>query len=235
MKLSATTFLKILAWDFRIQYRYYFFLIAVVVSVMWLAVFQLFTIDYATFMPIVIFADILNIGFLLIAGIFILERRQGTIFATAVTPVSPEIWLLLKVVSLTLLCTLCAVVIIGFAGETVNWFRVIPAVILSASLFVLLGLLVIMPFDNLLNYFFAMALLLGLLNIPIFEFLQVFSSKLLWLLPSQAALQAIAASINETDQSPFLLSLLVLVFWLIGLTYFSVRAINRFVATRQQQ
>jgi fluoroquinolone transport system permease protein len=235
MKASIARFFRALLWDFKVQYRYYFFLIAIVVSAMWLGIFRWFSIDFATFMPIVIFADILNIGFLLVAGIFILERRQGTIFATAVTPVSPKLWLTLKLVSLTILCTMCAAVIIGFAGEAVNWFRIIPAVMLSAALFVLLGLLVVLPFDNLLNYFFAMALLMAPLNLPIFEFLEFFSSEVMWLLPSQAAMQAIAGSINDTSLSQFSVAIVVLSFWVGVLYYFSVRAMNRFVSTRHQQ
>lgn len=235
MMASVASFSRALVWDIKIQARYYFWTIAVVISVMWLGLFSALSMDYSFFMPVVIFADVLNIGFLFIGGIVYLERRQGTIYATAVTPFSPGIWFTLKLVSLTILCTVCAVVIIALAGGSPNWLRIIPAVVLSAMLFIMIGLLVVIPFDSVMNYFLCMALLISVLNLPIFEYVDLFSHFTFYLLPSYAALLSISGSINEVPLNEFWSALGLLIAWVVILYFFSVKAINNFVATRQQQ
>lgn len=235
MMSSVSSFARALIWDIKIQARYYFWIVAIVISAMWLGFFSMFSMSYTFFMPVVIFADVLNIGFLFIGGIVYLERRQGTIYATAVTPVSPAAWFRLKLVSLTILCTVCALAIIVSTGDSPNWLRIIPAVVFSSMLFIMLGLLVVLPFDNIMNYFLSMALLMVLLNLPMFEYLDLFSHISFYLLPSYGALLAISGSINEVPLPEYGVAMGLLLFWVVVFYLLSLREITNFVATRQQQ
>lgn len=235
MMSPVMSFSKALVWDIRIQARYYFWIAAVIISVMWWGLFHLLSISFSVFMPVIIYADVLNLGFLFIGGIIYLERRQGTIYATAVTPFSPAVWFCLKLVSLTMLCTVCASAIIALTGDSPNWLRIIPAVILSSMLFIMIGLLVVIPFDSVMNYFLCMALLMVLLNLPIFEYVDLFSHIGFYLLPSYAALLSISGSINEVPLAEYLMSLGLLCCWVFVFYFLSRKAIINFVATRQQQ
>ncbi len=207
---------SMLMWDFRIQLRYYFWVAAAIITAVWL--FLLATLDEETsslWIPVLIFTDISNIGLLFIAGILFLERSQGTLVASAVMPISSELWLTSKLGSLALLCTVCASALVYFNVESVNWWRVLPAIFLTSVLFASIGFILVCPFKKILNYFFAMALSLAVLNIPVLGYLGIFEHGLMWLLPSQAAMVLLAVSFTDASAIEFYSALGLLLIWLI--------------------
>jgi len=235
MMQSLAQAVRVLQWDFRLQYRHYFWTIALVVSVMWSSVLFALPEDIiSTWLPIVIFGDLSTIGVLFIAGILYLERRQGTIYATAVMPASAATWLTTKLLSLSLLCLACASIIVLFTSNSVNWLRLIPAVVLTAALFTSVGFLLAIRFDKLMNYFFAMALVFIPLNLPALDYLGIFSNDVMWLIPSEAAIWALAGSFQDMATSTFIGCLILLLAWLAVTHWLGIRAFRRFIATRQQ-
>ena len=232
---SLAQAVRVLQWDFRIQYRHYFWTIALVVSAMWSSVLFALPEDIiSTWLPIVIFGDLSTIGVLFIAGILYLERRQGTIYATAVMPTSAGTWLPTKLLSLSLLCLACASIIVLFTSNSANWLRLIPAVALTAALFTSVGFLLAIQFDKLMNYFFAMALVFIPLNLPALDYLGIFSNETMWLIPSEAAIWALAGSFQDMATSTFIGCPILLLAWLAVTHWLGIRAFRRFIATRQQ-
>lgn len=235
MMRSLRRFAALLVWDFKLQFRYYFWATGVVVTLVWVGLLLTLSDEViATWVPVLIFADIGNIGLIFIAGILYLERRQGTIYVAAIMPVSPATWLTLKLVSLAILCTACALVIVFFNSESVNWIRIVPAALLCAALFTSIGFLLAVPFDRIMNYFFGMALGLGVLNLPILDYLGIIEHPLMWLLPSQAAMQLLAGSFQEMSAPAFYGAALVLLGWIALLHWLGIRAYGRFVTERPQ-
>ena len=225
----------ILKWDIRLQFRYYFWLVAAVVTVMWLAVLYVLPQSVVnTWVPVLIFADIGNIGLLFIAGILYLERRQGTIYATAVMPVSPGTWLTTKLLSLSLLCLACAIAIVALSTNSVTWLRLIPAALLCAGLFTSIGFLLAVSFDKIINYFFAMALVLIPLNLPVLDYLSIYQHDVLWVIPSQPAMWALAGSSQQMPTSTYLACIAATSGWLALSHWLGIRAFRKFIATRQQ-
>ena len=235
MMQSMAQAARILLWDFRLQYRYYFWTIALVVGAMWSGVLFALPEDIISiWLPMVIFADLSTIGVMFITGILYLERRQGTIYATAVMPASAGTWLSTKLFSLSLLCLACVIIIVLFTSNSVNWFRLIPAVVLTAATFASVGFLVAVQFDKLLNYFFAIALVFIPLNLPALDYFGIFSNEAMWLIPSEAAIWALAGSFQEMETSRFLGYLVLLILWLAVTHWLGIRAFRKFIATRQQ-
>ena len=235
MMQSLAQAVRVLQWDFRIQYRHYFWTIALVVSAMWSGVLFALPEDIiSTWLPIVIFGDLSTIGVLFIAGILYLERRQGTIYATAVMPTSAGTWLTTKLLSLSLLCLACASIIVLFTSNSANWLRLIPVVTLTAALFTSVGFLLAIQFDKLLNYFFAMALVFIPLNLPALDYLGIFSNDAMWLIPSEAVIWALAGSFQDMATATFIGCLMLLLAWIAVTHWLGIRAFRRFIATRQQ-
>jgi|TARA_B100000959_G_scaffold285026_1_gene358384 hypothetical protein len=76
MMQSMAQAARILLWDFRLQYRYYFWTIALVVGAMWSGVLFALPEDIISiWLSMVIFADLSTIGVMFITGILYLERR----------------------------------------------------------------------------------------------------------------------------------------------------------------
>lgn len=229
------TFLARLLWEFKFQYRYYFWITGAVVTLMWLLLLSALSESVrATWLPVLIFADIGNIGLLFIAGILYLELRQGTVYVASIMPVPPASWLRMKLLSLSVLCGACALAMVYFYSESVNWLRIIPAALLSGALFTSLGFLLVAPFEKILNYFFGMAVGLTLLNIPMLDYLGIYSHELMWLLPTQPAMKLLAGSFHEMSNSAYALSMLVLAGWILLTHVLGVKAFQRIVCTRPQ-
>ncbi|MCG8414530.1 MAG: hypothetical protein MI746_09975 [Pseudomonadales bacterium] len=225
-----------LVWEFRLQKRYYFWATALVITVVWLLLLSSLNDDLKSqWMPALIFADLSNIGLLFIAGCLYLERRQGTLYALAITPFRRSRWLVLKLISLSVLTTLCALAIALFSGASVNWFLLVPAIIATALVFTLCGFLLALPFDDLLNYFLGMALTLTVLSLPLLDYFQVYPHWLYWLLPTQPVLQLLVGGFQPASAATISVSLLLCVVWIATLYFFAAKRFNRFVAMRPQQ
>ncbi len=235
MSGTGVSLLNRLAWEFRLQRRYYFWTVGLIVSVVWLSLL-LFMNEAARerWLPVIIFADLSNIGLLFIAGMLYLERRQGTLFAMAVTPVSPGAWYLQKLVCLTVLTTACAVALALFASLSASWVYLLPATILTAALFTCCGFLLALPFDGIMNYFLAMAVCLAVLNLPLFDYFGVIDSPFMWLLPTQPALLALGGSLQGMPAMQFVLTVSILLLWVVALYLLGVRRFRGYLALRPQ-
>ncbi len=222
-------------WDLRLQLRYYFWLVAVVVTVLWLALLlNVSDAVRASWIPVLIFTDLGNIGLLFIAGILYLERRQGTLYAVAVTPLSRQAWLSSKVLSLGLLSTVCALFIVLFNSANVVWWRILPASFVSGALFTSLGFLLVLPFDRIMNYFLGMGLGMMLLNLPILYYFDILPGMLMWALPTQPVLQLLAGSYQEMPLMEWVAYLLLSLVWL-GISHaIGVKGLSRYIAMRPQ-
>lgn len=228
MMSSLNGFLRVLAWDFKLQLRYYFWTVALVVTVFWLSLFYYLSEELSVqFLPVLIFADISQIGLVLIGGILFLERRLGTLSVSAVMPISATAWLAAKLVSLSLLCACCALTIVVFNVASVNWLRLIPAITLTAALFTSIGFLLVCPFERVMNYFLLMVVALGVLGIPVLAYLEIFESGLMWILPSQPAMWVLRGSLQAMPASAFYLSLLLLLAWICLLHWLGVKSLRR--------
>ena len=233
MRLAINKFLAVLSWDFRLQYRYYFWTVGLIVTGVWVLLLSALTEEAsAQIIPALIFADIGQIGLIFIGGMLYLERRQGTIAVAAVMPVSTGAWLAAKLVSLSLLCTFCAVVVVVFNVGSVNWLRVVPAIALSAALFTSFGFLLACPFDKIMNYFMVMALALAVLSLPLLDYLEIVDSTLMWILPSQASMWVLAGSFQEMPAISFYGVLLLLFAWIALLHWLGIKIFRRTLSLR---
>ena len=225
----------ILKWDIRLQFRYYFWLVAAVLTAMWSGVLLALSEEVVnTWVPVLIFADIGNIGLLFIAGILFLERRQGTIYATAVMPISPGTWLTAKLISLSLLCLACAIAIVAISSNSVNWLRLIPSAALCAALFTSVGFLAAVSFNKILNYFLGVGIILIPFNLPVLDYLGIFQNNALWIIPSQPVMWALAGSFQEMPTTTYLGCIAATAAWLALSHWLGIRAFQKYIATRQQ-
>ncbi len=222
-----------LLWDLRLQKRYYFWAIALVISAVWLVLLiNLNDSIRLRWLPALIFFDLSNIGLLFIAGCLYLERRQGTLYALVISPVSCGRWLTVKLISLSLLTAACAILIVIFSGTAVNWLLLIPAVLANAAVFILCGFLLVLPFDDLLNYFTGMALALLILSLPLIGYFEIYVHWLYWLLPTQPVLVLLTAGFATIDSMSIAVSCLLCLGWVIVLYRLALQRFRKFIAER---
>lgn len=227
MSQAVKQFGRLMAWDFRLQRIYYFWLTGLVIAAVWLALLLSLGVENRLYwLPVLIFADIGNLGLLFIAGILYLERSQGTVQVVAIMPVSHGLWLSSKVASLTVLGSVSASAIVLLSLRDVSWHLLIPAIAANVALFASAGFILACPFKKILNYFFAMALALAVLNIPLLDYLDIYNHPAMWILPSHAALQMLVSAFSGVFGATYVLSSLVLVCW-VGLLHWAGAKMHR--------
>lgn len=233
MSAASGRFMAAFGWEMRLQWRYYFWLVAVIVTLVWSTLLASLTPGARTlWIPVIVFGDISNIGLLFIAGSLILERQQGTLDAVAVMPIATGTWLLAKLLSLTLLSTTCGVVLTLLNLESINWLRVIPAIAVTAAFFTSAGFILVCPFRNILNYFLVMALATTVLSLPLLSYFDIAESAMLWLLPSYPLVLLLELAFGDGTRPQFLLALFISLAWIAVSHWLGIQCFHRFVAAR---
>lgn len=225
---------RLLRWEMQLQYRHYFFHAAIILSLVWVGLFQFLSEDLArVWMPVLIFTDIGTIGLTFVVGVLFLDKRQDTLSVISVMPISTALWITVKVLALSILSTVCGLVLVVLHLNEVNWLQVVPVVFATAMFYTLLGFLIACPFDKLTSYFLLMALTLAITQIPLLAYFEIYSSPLFWLIPTQAILNLLAGSLSSMSAISFLGNFLLLSFWIMLLFWFSIRAFHKYVSQRR--
>ncbi len=229
------TFCHLLWWDFVLQFRQRFWLAGLVVTLVWIPLVSSLPPEHANrWVSALLFGDICIIGLMFIAGILFLEKRQGSIYAAMITPLPTSTWILSKVVSLTVLCTLISSTILFFKAGESDWLRVIVAVSLSASFYTLLGLIIASPFSRINNYFICLSLTLMITSIPIYWHLGIIDHFLLWALPSYPTMILLAGCLNNMPPSEFYKATGILLLWIFCAFHLSIKAFHHFISKRKE-
>ncbi len=128
--------------DVRYQFRYGFYLIYALLTVLYSVALRLIPgVEVRGLVAgFVLLSDPAVLGYFFIGGIWMLEKEENLHGYFGITPQSCAEYVLAKVVSLGALSTLSAGFIAGFSGLCVNYARLLGAIFLSSALFTSLGL-----------------------------------------------------------------------------------------------
>lgn len=227
--------LSLLRWDVVMQVRYGFWVSGLAISATWGALLRALAPEYlGIWLPCVLYFDIAIIGLMFVAGILFFEKRQGVIHALVVTPLRTAHWLASKVLSLTLLTTtVAAVVVLSTAGLAVDWLRLVPSFALVAALFTLGGFLVASRFRSVGSFLAAFGLLGLPLGLPMLDYFEIWAHPLLWLNPAHPGLVLIRQAFLPQTARESTAALLLVVLWIVVGFRASLRAFHRQVSWRR--
>ena len=129
MSILISKLLPLLLWDFKVQLRYYFWIVGLILTLVWFGLLSLMPSELsALWVPVLLFVDICTIGVFFVGGMLYLDRSQGTMEVIAVMPIATSTWILSRILSLSILCSVFGLIIIGVRAESVVWVRAVPAV-----------------------------------------------------------------------------------------------------------
>jgi fluoroquinolone transport system permease protein len=227
--------LALLRWDLVMQYRYGFWVAGLVVTVMWVALLRPLSPEYREiWLPCLLYLDIGALGLMFVAGVLFFERRQGVLDALVVTPLRTSAWLASKVLTLTLLATVMAtVLVILAAGGDVAWPRLVLSFVLVAALYTLLGFLLAARFDGVSSFLVAFSLVGVPFALPLLDYFDIWRHPLLWLNPAQPAAVLIWRSFQPGPGPELAAALALTGFWLALAFRLGVRAFHRRVSWRR--
>lgn len=221
--------------DLRLQYRYGFYVVGVLVSAIMIGVLRWMPPDTArTLLPVFLFVNGIITTYFFVAGLVLYEKREGVLEALVVTPLRAREYLAVRVATLTGLATLetVGIVLLGWGAD----FRIAPVVlgvVLLGVLWTLIGMLVIFRYDSINEYLLPAALLQVVFQLPMFSVFGIWDAWYFWLWPTKGPLLLVLAGFEPVATGPLLVSLALSLAWIAGLAVWVQGAFARFIVRRE--
>ncbi len=213
------TFLSQLKWQFILLTRNNIVAISVAVTVIYSLVFygikDLGNTD--KLLTFIIYDDTAIIALFFIGISVIMEKNQEVLPALFVAPLNPHIYLLSRIISLSIIGWLCGLGMVIFAlGFTFNILHFSVGILGICILSCLAGLYLVSYTDEFLMFLLkTIPILLVFVNLPLLNYFGVTDVKLFYLLPVQGSLWLIDASYQpEPPWSQVLFGYVSLLIWI---------------------
>lgn len=202
--------------DIRFQYKHGFYTVYTFITVLYIIIMQKIPSgllkDYAS--ALIVFSDPAMLGFFFIGGIIMLEKQQGIIDYLAVTPLSPQEFIMSKVATLGLLSIGASVLItLTTHNNGVNWLILVAATAVVSIFFTLYGFLVAAGCRTINQYFLRMIPILLLTIVPCFAVIGFPYSWVFNVLPNVAGLKLTIGAFLGISWQETLFYLTVICVW----------------------
>lgn len=221
--------------DFKQQVRYGFIVAAafsVIVMVAMLS--QLDTKGSQLFLPVFILGNLLLGTFYFIAGMVLFEKGEGVLQGLIVTPLRVDEYLGSKVLTLTALAIVENLVIATVIfGTGYNVPLLVAGTILTAIIYVLLGFVVVSRYSSISEYLMPSALITIFLTLPLFDYLKVFETPLMYLHPMQAPLVLLKAAVVPVETWQLAYGVAYSLVLVLAMFVLSKRAFYRHIVNRE--
>lgn len=229
-------FLNQLKWQTFLLYKNKVITISLVVTAFYVVVFYLFR-DFG-FIDKLLVALLLNdpaiIGFLFIGLAIIIEKKSQVLAAISVSPINRHIYIVSKVLSLSLLGSLCTFVLAYSAvGFNFYFFNMFIGSFTICMITTLLGvILVSFTFEFLKFCLYSLPIILLFVNLPLLDYLGVLElGNFKYISPIQPSLDILIGSLQQSQEQSLTIEYLTSFVWLViiyGLSYriFNTRVLN---------
>jgi fluoroquinolone transport system permease protein len=214
-----------LRWQFLILHKNRLIAISIVVTITYALIFY-FIKDLPNvdrFLTLLIYNDPVVIGLFFIGLSVILEKNDDVLPALFATPLSHHMYLLSRVLSLSLLGWACAAgMTLALLGPNIAWFHFSTGVFGTCILFSLAGIFVVSYTTEFLGFMLRSIPVMILLSLPLLNYFELTDVAIFRFMPVQGALNLIVSSLDPSiEVIPVYLSFFSLFLW-IPLLYFGV-------------
>jgi fluoroquinolone transport system permease protein len=135
---------RVLGWEIALQARSFIYPATVVSTLMICGFIVVLPVDQlsVSWAVFFIFMDPAMIGFSFVGAIILMEKAEGTIAAVGVSPMQPDLYIAVKIISLTLVTFASGVVVAYVAADDFALLRMLSVLTLSSVVAVLIGFVV---------------------------------------------------------------------------------------------
>ena len=221
--------------DLLLQLRYGFYYAAIFVALLWAAL--LYPLPAAVLeiaAPFVVFTDLAVVGYYFIGGMVLFEKDEATLSALVTTPLRFREYLFSKLFTLTALAVVLALAVVAVSyGVGFNAGLLVLGVILTSLVTLLVGFVVVTPFDSVSAYLIPSQLPMVVMALPLIHFFGVWESPLFYLLPTQGSLLLLGGAFDRDSLSSWqvLYAVSYGFAWVAGLGVLANRAFERHITT----
>ncbi|WP_193310400.1 ABC transporter permease [Halorubrum halophilum] len=188
------------AWDARLQYRYGFYAVYAVVTVLFaLGLSQLPEAVQTSTLVMVLFTDPGLLGFYFVGALVLFEKNEGVLHALVTSPLSARDYLVSKALSLTFIAlvgaTVVAVAVHGLSFDPLWFFLGLG---FTGLLFAFVGFVAVARFDSLNAYFLTAIVYMVPVSLPLLDHFGIVEHPVFYLFPTQASLVLIGGAFGST-------------------------------------
>ena len=217
MRLTA-----LLTGDVRFQYKYGFYFIYVVFSVLYIGLLHAFPEAWRGKAAILmIFSDPSAMGLFFMGAILLFEKSEHVLNSIAVSPVKSLEYVLSKLASIGIIATIVGLVIGLSAGVVTHPFFFIAGVFLCSCIFSSIGLILACKVSSLNQFVLATIPAELLINIP--AVLWLFGYRRSWL----SLHPGISMMTLCTGEGPLVPALLILLLWTALMIFVACRTVEK--------
>jgi len=208
--------------DIRFQFKYGFYFIYLVFSVIYIGVLLALPEDWRkTAGILMIFTDPAAMGLYFMGAVVLFEKSERVLSSIAVSPVKPLEYVLSKLLSIALISTAVAIVIGACGGFVSDYAGFVFSVFFCSCIFSALGLIVAAKISTLNEFIIATIPAEILINIPAIAYL--FGYKKSWLLFHPGVCMIELCSDGENK----LIAALFIVLWTVLLAVLANSAVKK--------
>ena len=229
--MNPKRLLRNVLWDLYLQVRYQILTVAVILTILYILIFKLVVRgEFDEILILLIFTDPAMIGFIFIGALVLFEKGSNTLDALVVTPLRVSEYLMSKVISLGLISTVCALVImIAGHGFRLHYGLYLYSVFMTSGIVTLLGFAGASRVRSMNQYFIIIPQFLAPLALPLLNFFGLTDTWLLYILPSQATLNLLWASIHPIPVVDMVYSLIYLPAWFLFSYWFAAYSFRKYI------
>ncbi|MGD9994110.1 MAG: ABC transporter permease [Salinivirgaceae bacterium] len=206
------TLLKAIKWDVFLIYKYGIVAVAFAIALIYSLVFLLVdTEGFEKLIVALVFSDPVMYGFLFTAVIILFEKDANTHQVLAVTPLTTSQYILSKTIVFSMLALVTGSgIMVAAWPEYFNLLWFFLAVVLSAALFVFVGVVGVSYVNSFNEFILIIPLVLAPVCLPFLPFFVLADSWLFYLIPTQASLLLFEASVSKIENWQLIYALLYL-------------------------
>lgn len=211
--------IKALGNDIRFQYKYGFYLLYIVISIIYIGVLLAMPTAWrGKVLAVVIFSDPAALGFFFMGAVILFEKSERVLNSISISPLKINEYIFSKVLSLSIISTLVGCLIAAITTQkTMNIASLVLGVASGSALFSLAGLIVAASINSL-NQFMLKVIPIGVaLSVPAFLILFGFNHILLQFHPGVIVLEFILQGVGLYEINNLLIVVLIgwiALFWL---------------------
>lgn len=230
-----TRLLSAMKLDATVQIRNKLYNIGIFVGILVaIALSQLTTADQ---LPIVIPTTMLLViggsTLLYVSGMIIFEKDEGTINATFISPLRPSEYLTSKVITLTMLATIEAIVMIAgtmlimsFSAEVgiPNLLILFVGIVAIGVIYTLIGIVLVVRYDKITEFLIPMSGVALVLQLSFLYFIGFIDSPIFLLIPTSAPTVIMQGAYQELTAFEWFYSIGYTAVLIVGLSLWAYRA-----------
>jgi fluoroquinolone transport system permease protein len=222
-------------WDIQLQLRNGFYYAAAFVVIFWIVLLnQVPSLNLAALMPAFVLSNLVINTFYFLAGLVLLEKREGTLEMQIVTPLRSWEYLASKLVTLAFLSLLENLILVGFIhGPGFGWIPLATGLVLAAVIYSLVGFIAVARYDSINEYLLPSMLYVIFFSLPLGPYFGLSESWLFYLHPLQSPLVMMQAAFQPLESWQMLYALVYGGLWIWLLYYLCLRTFSHFIISKE--